>query len=210
MNFFLQKIKKSYRTQTFEEYIFVPNILSSKMPAVAWQPLVIIDFHYMENSSINFSFSFPRRMKITRVWKRTRVWETITELSTISVSVCTICIRRYKKGPMNLAENQRQNIVCLSRKQCLQVYLSHRNGEKCWLWAYLSADAAILPLPALWCFDCTDMNAARTEEILCWTSLLVPLPSLAVHPSIEKTCLPVDILTISYRHVSLKAFFSVL
>lgn len=50
---------------------------------------------------------------------------------------------------MKLAENQRQNIVCLSRKQCLQVYLSHRSGEKCWLWAYLLADAAILPLTAL-------------------------------------------------------------
>lgn len=26
---------------------------------------------------------------------------------------------------MKLAENQRQNIFCLSWKQCLQVYLSH-------------------------------------------------------------------------------------
>lgn len=73
----------------------------------------------------------------------------MTGLSTIPVSVCTICIHRYKKVPVKLAENQRQNIVCLSRKQCLEVYLSHRNGEKCWLWAYLLADATILPLPAL-------------------------------------------------------------
>lgn len=158
----------------------------------------------MEKRSINFSFSFPGTKKITLVWKRSQVWvnnDRTFNYFCISVSVCTICIRRYKKVPMKLAENQRQNIVCLSRKQCSQVYLSHRNGEKCWLWAYLSADAAILPLPALWCFDYTDMNAARTEEILCWTSLLlVPLPSLAVCPSIEKTRLPVDTLTISYRH----------
>ncbi len=109
----------------------------------------------------------------------------MTKRSTIFVCVCTICIRRYRKVAMNLAENQSQTIVCLSRKQCLQVYLSHRNGEKCWLWAYLSADAAILPLPALWCFDCTDMNAARTEEILCWaSSYLFCFPRLLfVHPS---------------------------
>lgn len=42
------------------------------MPAVAWQPLVIIGFHYTGNSSIIFAFSFPRRKKITQDWKR--VW----------------------------------------------------------------------------------------------------------------------------------------
>ncbi len=190
---------------TFEEYIIVPNILSSNASSS-----LTASGHYwlsLYGKQQHKLLFIPRRKKITRVWKHTQVW--VKDDKTFNYFCMCMCIRRYRKVAMKLAENQRQTLfVCHRFSACR--YTCHTEIVK-------NAGCGLICRQMQQFCPCQhcDVLTALTWTLPGLRRFYAELPptcsaSLACCLSIhQRTCLPVDILTISYRHVSLKAFFSV-
>ncbi len=177
------------------------------MPAVAWQPLVIIDFHYTENSSINlFSFPEENHTGLKTHTSLNKGWQNVKLFLYVYVPSAFNDIEKWLWNWLKI--RGKTLFVCHGNSACR--YTCHTEMVK-------NAGCGLICRQMQQFCPCQhcDVLTALTWTLPGLRRFYAELPptcsaSLACCLSIhQRTCLPVDILTISYRHVSLKAFFSV-